>query len=56
MNGRFFAGRKVEAALYSGKQRYRRSGAHEEFDDESNGEDEKKRLDQFAQWLMSEGD
>lgn len=52
MNGRFFAGRKVIAFLYAGKQRYRRSGAGEDDDDS----DEKKRLDDFAQWLMAEGD
>ncbi|THH27841.1 hypothetical protein EUX98_g6337 [Antrodiella citrinella] len=55
MHGRFFSGRRVEASLYAGKQRFKRSGAG----DESEGggdEGEKKRLDDFAQWLMSEGD
>ncbi|KAH9946981.1 hypothetical protein B0H21DRAFT_741200 [Amylocystis lapponica] len=54
MNGRFFAGRRVEAALYAGKQRFRRS-----VDDvlgDAGDEGEKKRLDDFAQWLMTEGD
>ena len=55
MNGRFFAGRRIEASLYAGKQRFRRSGAGDEFDGEGD-EDEKQRLDDFAQWLMSEGD
>jgi len=52
MNGRFFAGRVIEASLYAGKQRFKRST------DEIEGEDEgeKKRLDDFAQWLMTEGD
>jgi len=54
MNGRFFAGRRVEAALYAGKQRFKRS-ADDLLDDEG-VEGEKKRLDDFAQWLMTEGD
>ena len=55
MNGRFFAGRRIEASLYAGKQRFKRSGAGEEFEGDGD-EAEKKRLDDFAQWLMTEGD
>ncbi|PSS37812.1 hypothetical protein PHLCEN_2v280 [Hermanssonia centrifuga] len=55
MNGRFFAGRKIEASLYAGKQRFRRSGAGEEHEDEGD-EAEGRRLDDFASWLMTEGD
>ncbi|KAF8658269.1 hypothetical protein AX16_002045 [Volvariella volvacea WC 439] len=56
MNGRYFDGRKVEAFLYSGKQRFQRSG-HAGDDFEGNTDEaEKKRLDDFAQWLMAEGD
>ncbi|KIK67446.1 hypothetical protein GYMLUDRAFT_1020457 [Collybiopsis luxurians FD-317 M1] len=55
MNGRFFDGRQVEASLYSGKQRFQRSGAGDDFEDEGD-EAEKKRLDDFAQWLLTEGD
>lgn len=55
MNGRFFAGRRIEATLYSGKQRFKRSGTGD--DVEGDGADaEKKRLDDFAQWLLTEGD
>jgi HIV Tat-specific factor 1 len=55
MNGRFFAGRRIEAELYSGKQRFKRGGADE--DAEVGGDEaEKKRLDDFAKWLMTEGD
>jgi len=55
MDGRFFAGRRIEASLYSGKQRFRRSGTGDEID--GHGDDaEKKRLDNFAQWLMTEED
>ncbi|TDL26119.1 hypothetical protein BD410DRAFT_784158 [Rickenella mellea] len=55
MHGRFFAGRQVEASLYSGKNRFKRSGTGDEI--EGDGDDaEKKRLDAFAQWLLTEGD
>ena len=54
MHGRFFAGRKIEASLWAGKTRFKRSSAVE---DEEGGEgEEKKRLDDFANWLMTEGD
>jgi len=55
MNGRFFDGRRVEALLYSGKVRFKRSGMGDDIDEEG-GEGEKKRLEDFAQWLMAEGD
>ncbi|KAJ7647343.1 hypothetical protein FB45DRAFT_893169 [Roridomyces roridus] len=55
MNGRFFDGLRVEASLYTGKQRFNRSGAGEEIDGDDDGA-EKKRLDSFAQWLLTEGD
>ena len=53
MNGRFFAGRRIEASLYAGKQRIERTvdDALEDAGDET----EKKRLDDFARWLMTEG-
>lgn len=54
MNGRFFAGRRIEAELFSGKQRFKRSGVSD--DTEGDGEEaEKQRLDNFATWLMAEG-
>jgi HIV Tat-specific factor 1 len=55
MNGRFFAGRRIEATLFSGKQRFQRSGGGDEIEGEGD-EAEKKRLDDFAQWLLTEGD
>ncbi|KAG1766945.1 hypothetical protein EDD22DRAFT_978300 [Suillus occidentalis] len=55
MNNRFFAGRRIEAFLYSGKQRFKRSGAGDDLDGDTD-EAEKQRLDDFASWLMSEGD
>ena len=53
MNGRFFAGRKIEASLYSGKQRFKRTGAGDEYEGEGD-EAEKQRLDNFADWLTKE--
>lgn len=55
MNGRFFAGRRIEASLYIGKQRFKRGGVGDDIEGNSD-EAEKKRLDNFANWLMTEGD
>ncbi|KIY46207.1 hypothetical protein FISHEDRAFT_76048 [Fistulina hepatica ATCC 64428] len=52
VNGRFFDGRRVEASLFTGKQRFKRSGAG----GNNTGEDEKQRLDDFAEWLLNEGE
>ncbi|KAI8972216.1 hypothetical protein BD414DRAFT_500559 [Trametes punicea] len=54
MNGRFFAGRRIEAYLYAGRQRFKRSGHGDDFGEGEEGE--KKRLDDFAKWLMAEGE
>ncbi|KAI6113245.1 hypothetical protein EDD16DRAFT_1484363 [Pisolithus croceorrhizus] len=55
MNGRYFAGRRIEASLYGGKQRFRRSGVEDDW--QGDGEEaEKQRLDDFADWLMTEGE
>jgi len=51
MDGRFFGGRKVEAWLYDGKQRFRRS-TDRNIDEEDGGDDENTRLDAFREWLM----
>lgn len=58
MNGRFFAGRKIEAGLYNGKQRFRRSGTglDADLEEEGGAEQEKNRLDAFSNWLLTEGD
>jgi HIV Tat-specific factor 1 len=55
MDGRFFATRRIEASLYSGKQRFQRSGAGDAFEGDGD-EAEKRRLDDFAKWLLTEGD
>lgn len=55
MNGRFFAGRRVEASLYTGSQRFKRSDL-EDVTEADTEEAEKERLDNFANWLMKEGE
>ncbi|KAJ1304654.1 hypothetical protein OPQ81_005795 [Rhizoctonia solani] len=59
MNGRFFAGRKITAEFFDGRQRFRKSG-HDASQANAEGEDddqaERKRLDDFAEWLMKEGE
>lgn len=60
MNGRWFAGRQIEASLFTGKQRFKRSGGHggagegQEDEDEEGGE--KERLADFEKWLLAEGE
>jgi HIV Tat-specific factor 1 len=56
MHGRFFSGRKIEASLWIGKQRFKRSGVAEDVEEIGGEEGEKKRLDDFAHWLLTEGD
>ncbi|RPD78047.1 hypothetical protein L226DRAFT_531432 [Lentinus tigrinus ALCF2SS1-7] len=56
MNGRFFSGRRIEASLYAGRQRFKRSGQSSDVLLGDNEENEKKRLDDFAKWLMAEGE
>jgi HIV Tat-specific factor 1 len=56
MNDRFFAGRRIEATLYSGRQRFNRGGADAGNADGQGDEADKQRLDDFAKWLMTEGD
>nr|XP_031862309.1 uncharacterized protein CI109_002274 [Kwoniella shandongensis]KAA5529381.1 hypothetical protein CI109_002274 [Kwoniella shandongensis] len=51
MNNRFFDGRRIYAGLYTGKERFKKSGGIKEFGDDEEGE-EKERLDNFAQWLV----
>ena len=55
MNGRFFDGQRVIAELFTGRQRFKKSGAGDDIG-EGGDEEEKHRLEQFAQWLMDEGE
>jgi len=52
MNGRFFSGRKVEASYQKGKITFKRSANEDDGDDDV----EKKRLDEFAQWLEKDSE
>ena len=56
MQGRFFAGRRVEAYLFTGQQRFKRSKGDDDGTPGDGAESERKRLDDFAQWLMDEGE
>ncbi|WVQ81459.1 hypothetical protein IAT38_003583 [Cryptococcus sp. DSM 104549] len=56
MNNRYFDGRVIYAGIYTGKERFRKSGGTQSFgDDEDGDKEERERLDNFAQWLV-EGD
>ena len=55
MQGRFFDGRRVEAFLYNGKERFKRTGISDDIEGNDDAA-EKKRLDDFAEWLMADGD
>lgn len=48
MNGRFFGGMKVEAYLYDGNERFKKSGKATAKEDDK---DEAERLDKFGDWL-----
>jgi HIV Tat-specific factor 1 len=59
MNGRFFSGRKIQAGFYDGRERYRKSGGDVpalNADGEEDDDAERQRLDDFAAWLMKEGE
>ncbi|KAF9969852.1 hypothetical protein BGZ73_007617 [Actinomortierella ambigua] len=49
MNGRFFAGQRIEAAIYDGHTKYDVKKSKEELEAE-----EKQRLERYAKWLESE--
>ena len=53
MNGRFFSGRRVEASYQKGKITFKRSDNKDEDEDD---DVEKKRLDEFAQWLEKDNE
>ncbi|KAK6904420.1 hypothetical protein I203_105233 [Kwoniella mangroviensis CBS 8507] len=53
MNNRYFDGRVIYAGIYTGKERFRKSGGIHSFgDDEEADQEERERLDNFAQWLV----
>ncbi|KAJ3160447.1 hypothetical protein HDU86_000781 [Geranomyces michiganensis] len=49
MNGRFFAGRRIEAALFDGKTKYAQSKA-----ETSTEEEENQRLEAYEKWLEAQ--
>ena len=48
MNGRWFDGRQIEAEIYDGKVRYKKSKGGTAGDD---GAEEATRLEKFGAWL-----
>ncbi|CAG8547349.1 4288_t:CDS:10 [Acaulospora morrowiae] len=50
MNGRFFAGRRIEAEIFDGKQKYQKTGAKSN----ETEEEELVRLEKYAKWLEQE--
>ncbi|WVQ75407.1 hypothetical protein IAR50_005028 [Cryptococcus sp. DSM 104548] len=52
MNNRYFDGRVIYAGLFTGKERFRKSGGRSLEDEDEDGESEKGRLDNFAKWLV----
>jgi len=56
MQGRFFAGRRIEAYLYTGQERFKRSKGEDDGVLGDGADSERKRLDDFAEWLMDEGE
>ncbi|TYJ55307.1 hypothetical protein B9479_004030 [Cryptococcus floricola] len=52
MNNRYFDGRVIYAGLFTGKERFKKSGGRSYEDEDEDGEGEKGRLDNFAKWLV----
>ncbi|CAG8698500.1 72_t:CDS:2, partial [Scutellospora calospora] len=47
MNGRFFAGRRIEAQIFDGKQKYQKTSSKSN----ETEEEESNRLEKYAKWL-----
>ncbi|RHZ76044.1 hypothetical protein Glove_208g36 [Diversispora epigaea] len=52
MNGRFFAGRRIEAQIFDGKRKFQKTGSKSN----ETEEEESKRLEKYAKWLEKGGD
>lgn len=60
MDGRFFAGTKVEAYIADGNEKFKKGsekklGTEEDGGEDAAEDDEGKRLDKFGSWLEEEG-
>lgn len=51
MDGRFFAGTRVEAYIADGNEKFKKSKEKKAAIDEDEDEAENQRLDQFGSWL-----
>lgn len=59
MDGRYFAGTRVEAYIADGSEKFKKSSEKKvQIGDEDDGKDEEegKRLDQFGSWLEAGGE
>ncbi|KAL8771144.1 MAG: hypothetical protein Q9209_003315 [Squamulea sp. 1 TL-2023] len=57
MDGRFFSGTRVEAYIADGSEKFKKSSEKKlQLDDEEEGNEEGKRLDQFGSWLEAGGE
>lgn len=60
MNGRFFSGRSIHAFLFTGNDKYKKSGAGVSlegtgFEEEEDQEREKDRQEKYQTWLENGG-
>ena len=60
MNGRYFSQQRLQAYIFDGSERFRKTNEKKaalEDDDgeEDENEDEGKRLEQFGSWLEADG-
>jgi HIV Tat-specific factor 1 len=53
MNGRYFSGRRIEAEIYDGKVRYKKTKGGNAGDE---AENEEIRLEKFGAWLEDGND
>jgi len=51
MNGRYFAGRAVEAYIADGGEKFKKTTEKKLGVDDEEDHEESKRLDQFGEWL-----
>ena len=51
MDGRFFSGTRVEAYIADGSERFKKSSAKRDDDDEKDSGNDQERLEKFESWL-----
>lgn len=51
MNGRYFGGKSIQAYIFDGTEKFQ---SKRQLYEESDDDEEQKRLDNYAQWLESQ--